>query len=348
MRGFLDRDFLKTVEGFLFCVVGATHPRNRVIAYLKYVPSPEGRWGRHGDAWYARTMPDYTIPSLAANLQLLTAQYPPYIFHSRVLHIAMSAVPTSFIVAHYAPERQLRHLFAAETVDPLQGLAVHLASHLSHETAIPRDRFGITGSLLTNIHQPAFSDIDLVVYGRDEGWALKRFLQGALEAHDRVLTRHRGAAVARLLVKWQRKYPLTTTEAADIYRRRWNYGFFQETPFSIHVVKLREEVHEAYGDAWYTPLRMVEGTARITAVEDSLVLPCTYGVDYLGTLKEGITVDALVSYDGFYGGLFECGDLVLVKGKLEQVEDRRRRRVYHRIVVGSLEAHGADFIKPLL
>ncbi len=348
MRGFLDRDFLKTVEGFFFCVVGATHPRNRVIAYLKYTPSREGRWGRHGDTRYTRTMPDYTIPSLTTNLQLLTAQYPQYIFHSRVLHVAMSAVPTSFIVAHYAPERQLRHLFAAETVDPLQGLAVQLASHLSHETGIPRDRFGVTGSLLTNIHQPAFSDIDLVVYGRDEGWVFKRFLQGAFEAHDRVLTRHRDAAVARLLATWQRKYPLTTTEAADIYRRRWNYGFFQETPFSIHVVKPREEVHEAYGDAWYTPLRMVEGTARITAVEDSLVLPCTYGVDYLSTLGGGINVDALVSYDGFYGGLFECGDLVQVKGKLEQVEDRRRRHVYHRIIVGSLEARGADFIKPLL
>lgn len=349
MRGFLDRDFLKTVEGFLFCVVGAAHPRNRVIAYLKYVPSHEGRWGRHGDVRYTRTMPDYTIPSLAANLQLLTTQYPRYIFHSRVLHVTMSAVPTPFIVAHYAPEQQLHHLFTAEAVDSLQALAVHLASHLSHETAIPRDRFGVTGSLLTSIHQPAFSDIDLVVYGQNEGWVLKRFLQGALEARDSDLTRHRGAAVAGLLAKWQRKYPLTTAEAADIYRRRWNYGFFHETPFSIHVVKPREEVHEAYGDAWYTPLRLVEGTARITAVEDSLVLPCTYGVDYLGTLDGEITVNTLVSYDGFYSGLFECGDLVQVKGKLEQVEDRRRRGgVYHRIVVGSLEAGGADFIKPLL
>jgi predicted nucleotidyltransferase len=348
MRGFLDRDFLKSVEGFLFCVVGGTHPRNRVIAYLKYVPSREGRWGRRGDARYARTMPDYTIPSLAANLQQLTEQYPQYILHSRVLNVAMSAVPTRLIIEHYAPERQLSRLFAAEAVDPLQALAVQLASHLSHETAIPRDRFGVTGSLLTNIHNPAFSDIDLIVYGRDEGWALKRFLHRALAARDDVLTRHRGAAVAALLAKWQRKYPLTVNEAADVFTRRWNYGFFKGTPFSIHVVKPRDEIHEAYGDTRYTPLPIVEGTARITAVDDSLVLPCTYGVDYLDALDGDVTVDTVVSYDGFYGGLFECGDLVQVRGKLEHVEDRRRRRVYHRIVVGSLEAHGADYIKPIL
>jgi predicted nucleotidyltransferase len=347
MRGFLDRDFLKTVEGFLFCVVGGTHPRNRVIAYLKYVPSCEGRWGRRGDN-YSRTMPNYTIPSLAANIRMLTQQYPQYIFHSRTLNVTMSAVPKRFVVGHYAPEKHLRHLFEAEEVDHLQETALQLASYLSRETSIPEERFGITGSILTNIHQPTFSDIDLVVYGRDEGWKLKRFLQRDFEAGDGLLTRHHEEAVAKLLEKWLNKYPLTLNEAAEVFRRRWNYGFFKKTPFSIHIVKTRVEVKEVYGDIQYTPLTLVEGKARITEVENSLFLPCMYGVDFLEVLKGGITVESIVSYNGFYGGIYDCGDMVKVRGKLELVRNRRRRRVYHRIVVGSLEARGEDYIKPIL
>lgn len=347
MRGFLDRDFLKTVEGFFFCVVGGTHPRNRVISYLKYVPSREGRWGRQGES-YSRTMPNYTIPSLAANLHMLSKQYPQYIFHSRTLNVTMSAVPKRFVAQHYVPEKQLKHLFSAEEVDPLQDTALQLASHLSQETSIPKDHFGITGSILTNIHQPTFSDIDLVVYGRDEGWKLKRYLQREFEADNSVLTRHRGEAVTKLLEKWLNKYPLTLNEAAEIFRRRWNYGFFKKTPFSIHVVKTRGEFLDVYGDKRYNPLTLVEGKAKITDVENSLVLPCTYDVDFLEVLKGGVTVENIVSYDGFYGGIYDSGDVVKVRGKLEKVWDKRHRRVYHRIVVGSLEAHGKDYIKPIL
>jgi predicted nucleotidyltransferase len=264
------------------------------------------------------------------------------------LNVTISAVPKRFVAEHYAPEKQLQRLFTAEEVGPLQDTALQLASYLSQETSIPIDRFGITGSILTNIHQPTFSDIDLVVYGRDRGWKIKRFLQREFEASDSVLTKHRGEAVMKLLKKWLNRYPLTLNEAVEVFRRRWNYGFFKKTPFSIHVVKTRGEIREVYGDKRYTPFTLVEGKARITDVEDSLVLPCTYGVDFLEVLKEGVTVENIVSYDGFYVGIFDCGDMVKVRGKMEKVWDRRRGRVYHRIVVGSLEARGKDYIKPIL
>ena len=38
MRKFKDRDFLRTTDGLLFCVVGYLHPPDRVTGYVKYVP----------------------------------------------------------------------------------------------------------------------------------------------------------------------------------------------------------------------------------------------------------------------------------------------------------------------
>lgn len=346
MRGFLDRDFLRTVEDFFFCVVGGVHPRERVIAYLKYVPSPEGKWGRQ-EASYARTMPNYAIPSLAANIQRLATQYPQYVFHSRMLNIQMSAVPRRLIAEYYNPATKLQQLVQAQERDPLQEKAVHLVAHLSNETSIPPDAFGITGSILTDIHQPTFSDIDLVCYGLDNGWTIKHFLQNALTSKDSCLTKHSREERGKVVTRWATDYPLTRDEAAEIYRRRWNYGFFKATPFSIHVVKTRGEVKEKYGDKMFTPLNIIEGRATIRDVHDALALPCTYGVDFLDGLAEGVAVDAIVSYDGLYGGIFDVGDVVRVRGKLERVVDRRHGRVSHRVLVGSLEARGKDYLKPI-
>ena len=46
MRLFRDRDYVETVEGLFFTAVGNVHPPSHVIAYLKYVPNPDGKWGR--------------------------------------------------------------------------------------------------------------------------------------------------------------------------------------------------------------------------------------------------------------------------------------------------------------
>jgi len=86
MRRLRDRDFLRTREGFLFCVVGYAHPHNRVISYLKYIPSSDGIWGV-GSERYARTMPNYTIPSLLSNIEMLKKNYSHYVFRSRVFNI---------------------------------------------------------------------------------------------------------------------------------------------------------------------------------------------------------------------------------------------------------------------
>ena len=55
-----DRDMVETRDGLMFVVVGYLHPPGRVTAYLKYVPSEEGRW-RRGDTRYTRTLRYYHV-----------------------------------------------------------------------------------------------------------------------------------------------------------------------------------------------------------------------------------------------------------------------------------------------
>ncbi|RJS76470.1 hypothetical protein CW712_01525, partial [Candidatus Bathyarchaeota archaeon] len=55
----------------------------------------------------------------------------------------------------------------------------------------------------------------------------------------------------------------------------------------------------------------------------------------------------VASYEGLYGGISEEGGEILVYGKLEHVSDIRLGTEYHRVLVGSKEAGGKDYIKPL-
>jgi predicted nucleotidyltransferase len=160
------------------------------------------------------------------------------------------------------------------------------------------------------------------------------------------LTRRSESTSKKQINSWLKKYPFTLRELKNIYKRKWNYGFYEGKAFSVHVVNDRFE--EKYGDKLFYPLKIVRGRAQITDITNSLFLPCIYEMTFFNPLLTGIQVDQLVSYDSFYAGLFEVGDNILIKGKLEKVVDQPSRRVYYRIVVGSLEAHGEDYIKPIL
>ena len=346
-RGFLDRDFLTTRENFLFCVIGGIHPELRVISYLKYRPKTDGQWGR--TARYFRTLRNYTVPSLQETLHFIQTYYPQYLYYSTTLSTQISAVPKRCIAQHHKPEVKLSDLFDHKPQDPLQCSVIKLVSAISQGTGIPIKQFGVTGSILIDIHQPGFSDIDLTIYGLKNGWTIRRFLKETFQEHSILFTRHSLQERNHIFIRWSRRYPLTIEEAEQIYIRRWNYGFYNNTPFSIHPIQTRDETEYQYTDRQFHPLQMIEGHAKIINTKKSLFLPAIYEISDFKSNDDHhtITVRHVVSYNGLYNGIFEEGETIRIRGKLEKVIDKQRQQKYYRILVGSLLAQGQDYIKPV-
>jgi predicted nucleotidyltransferase len=255
----------------------------------------------------------------------------------------MSAVPHACITERYFPEDKLQTLFKSQALDSLQAATLDLVSLLARQTGVSKDDFGVTGSLLTDIHNPRFSDIDLTVYGRTNAWKMKEGLtEGETFVRGRSEQRKR-----RTLERWVNNYHMTVDEAEEIYHRRWNYGRFNSQVFSIHPVRKDEEITTRYCDVRFFPHGIVEGRAEITDVEESLFLPGTYQVKrYKTTLGvDRGEIGEVVSYDGLFAGLFDCGERIVIRGKLEEVIEREGGRRL-RVLVGSPEAQGRDYIKP--
>ena len=142
---------------------------------------------------------------------------------------------------------------------------------------------------------------------------------------------------------------MTYNEAAKILERRWNRGVYEETFFSIHPVKTEDEIDENYGDRIFKPKGMVKIEAIVSDSSDSEFLPAIYKVKDVRVLEgEKVSdINEVVSYEGLYGGLAKEGERILAYGKMEHVTDRRSGKIYHRVLIGSREAEGRDYIKPL-
>lgn len=346
-RGFKDRDFIRTPEDFFFCVVGYMHPKDRVISYLRYVPSLSGKWG-HGSTRYARAMPSYTITYLIKNIEALGEDSSDYVFYSDVFNTQMSAVLNNKIREHYRPEQRLDEILTLEKPDELQEKVIELATLISKKGGIPLSYIGVTGSILIDIHRPEFSDIDLVVYGRDNSLKVKDALLSLYGKKESNVQKLHGDALHKWCEEKARDYPLTFEEAKRVYNRKWNYGLFGDTNFSIHPVRLDSEITELYGDKIFSSMGMIKTRAIVSNTLESIFLPHTYHLKRV-IVEEGEKVEDIrkvVTYEGLYGGIFEIDDEIIIKGRLEKVLDKRTGEVYHQVLVGSLEGKGTDYIKP--
>ncbi|PVX23111.1 MAG: hypothetical protein CW691_11625 [Candidatus Bathyarchaeum sp.] len=344
MRGFRDRDFIQTREGFFFCVVGAVHPTDRVISYIKYVPSQSGIWG-HGEEKFSRILQKYTIPNLLETFNYLEQNYPHYLFYSPADNITITAVPHKKIKEHFKPEHKLDQLRQAPQLDSLQKKLVKFTQFLEQTSGVSAKRLGVTGSLLLDIHNPKFSDIDITVYGVKSSWELKDALTkiGA----DAPVKRLAGKALDDWCNKKAQYYPMTPKEALKLYERKWNLWLFEDTWVSIHPIKLESEVTEKYGQKMYSPCGQVTIRAVVSNNIDSLFLPAVYQIKDVQILEgttQGIITEA-VSYETLYDSLAENGETIQVKGKLEKVIEKETRQHHYRVLVGSAEGKGNEYIK---
>ena len=344
-RRFRDRDYIETPEGFFFCVLGSIHPPDRVFAYLKYVPDQLGKWGV-GKKRYRRILKYYTMDNLVETFKFLE-NWPKYLFFSDKWNVHLSAVPLRMIKRHFKPEERLLELLSKRSLDVLEDKAVRLIKIISERSGVPVEFFGLTGSILLGIHQP-FSDIDVIVYGKRNRNSVKKALLSMYEEASPIKRFGERQAKEWCLNK-VRLYPLTYEDARRILAKKWSRGVFEGIMFSVHPVKLEGELLERYEEVIFRPKGLAKIEATVKDASESDFMPAKYIVEKVRFI-DGRKVDDLlevVSFEGLYGGVAEKGEKIICYGKIEEVFKVKENFKYHRLLVGSREAGGKDFIKPL-
>lgn len=353
MRGFRDRDFIESIEGLLFTVIGNVHPIERVIAYLKYIPGYQSsirvKWGRDG-VQFGRILPYYSATGVASTKEFLRRNYPHYLVFDRFRSVELIEIPINYIKKHYKPEERLKEIVVGSR-DPLEERVLELVTRLSEESGVPIEGFGVTGSILLKIHNLTYSDVDLVVYGVENSYRVREALRKLLNTPNSGFYRPSGEVLDEWARDITRIHPLSIEEARLLYSRyKWNRAFYRGRQFSIHPVKIESEVSERWEDRIIKPLGLVGIKARVVDATNSIFMPAVYCVEDVEVVDGRAPpkpIKFVVSYEGLYIDLVEKGEEIVAYGKLEMVEDLRTSEEYLQVTVGTFEAEGRDYIKPL-
>jgi predicted nucleotidyltransferase len=321
-----DRDFIETAEGLLFCVVGYLHPPGRYTAYLKYTPATAGKWAR-GEVAYRRELPYYHVRHVRRTLEWLEARHPRYLWTDPATGLRFSHVPADAVARHYLPEDRLDEI-VRDPKDLLERETRDLATLLCARAGLPLGALGVSGSILLGLHNPEFSDVDLLVYGADSVGRLRAVIDGLTGEGLAPLPEDRRA---RWRAEISARFGLHADTVADLDRRRWHYRLFRGRYVSLHPTRAAREIREAYGDRWYAPLGRAVAEARVVDAGESRFLPAVYRVADVRWLEGGAgPLAEVVSYEGLYCGAAEEGERIEVTGHLEAEREGERR-----LVVGS-------------
>lgn len=304
---------VETHDGLVFTVKGLVHPRDRVVAYLRYLADPQGERCRNGRR-YRR------VYHFDEQREALCARHLSYLAPDPMFGVVLQSVPRSDICRVYDPCRHLQHLLDSGPADSLEETALALTHLLAEAAHVPSSCLGVTGSLLLGLHQAA-SDVDLVVYGEVECRAVHQALRLLLADPSAALRRPRGEELVAVHQAHRPDTPLSLADFARHQAGKVNEGCFAGKPFFVRFVKRPQEVTERYGDPRYEPLGSATIEASVHDDRDALFTPCRYGVGDV-SVREGPAVPGVrevISFRGRFSDQARTGEKVGACGRLERV-----------------------------
>jgi predicted nucleotidyltransferase len=317
---FIEGDYLETVESLFFAVKGFRHPRGRVIAYLRYIPDPEGE-RLHLGKKYRR------VYDIEDTTELLKAKYPRYFGEVDYLGQSLQTVPVEKIKRVYNPRATLMTILE----NPVTGLeeeAKKFVLALVNESKVPLKCLGVSGSLMTGFATKE-SDIDLIVYGEREGRKLYEALSALRNKTEgfRAYNKDEVEKVARS--RWS-DTGLDPRKFFEIETRKILHGYFLQTEYFVRLIR---EPREAKSSS--KPLHKTTCRGIISEDKDSIFTPCRYGLRELTVIdpKGNLDLSELLSYRGKFTEQAKKDDFVEFRGTLEEYILNNKKR--YRVVLGT-------------
>ncbi|MHA1637109.1 MAG: nucleotidyltransferase domain-containing protein [Candidatus Thorarchaeota archaeon] len=324
--------FLVTKDDLIFEVKGNVHPKDCIVAYLRYVPAKTGDRLAIDGTKYRK------IYDLLEREEYLEKNYPNYLWNDSVHGRVVQAVNSSDVAFVLNPVDFLRQLRdSGKHLSPLQGASLGLAEILVSNFDLSWDNLGLTGSQLTGL-ATLNSDIDLIVYGDSAG---KKFYRGLRDDFDNIpeICRYSGSALDNHVdFRWSsslQKDQLKEIEASKVLQ-----GIYNSYEFFIRIVKLSEEVGYDYGNLKFEGHGSLSVHCRIVDDSEAIFTPCYYIVE----CEQHPKLTKLVSYRGRFTEQVKRGMIVGAKGRLEAVRSSEGNDLFLQLVMGESPD---DFLIPI-
>lgn len=311
-----EGDYVEVRSGVIFDVRGFLHPPGTVLAYPKYVPSPQGERIREGRR-YIR------INDLRARLKFLRENYPHYLRQDPYLGMTVPLIPLVEVVKVYKPKEGYLKLCSNAKITALRSKAVEFIRTLRVEASACAGCFGVSGSILLGLEQP-LSDIDVNVYGYQNCWRVYRALlklrcEGIIQPLTEEMLRR--IYMRRMAYRYMGFREFCAFESDRLFQ-----GTYRGSEYFVKFILEPQEYRWKYGMVRFR--RIGRATVNCVVVEDS------YSIFTPGWVKVECDDDEITEiawYRGRYCGIASKGERLIATGVLEDVETEDKN--YRRVVV---------------
>src|SRR3989344_583090 len=346
---FYEASIITTKDGMHCQVYSNEHPLNAILVKPKYIPTDK----IESDAFQYRFISGRRMnrlnlwadkEKLKAYIGSFKKAYPEYIFKSSI-HSEdrlIFSIPIDKIERIYFPKKGFSELMKIPKS--------HLDNHLKLisefgdfilKSGLSIKDIGITYSALMGHHLSDLSDINIVIYGKENFWKLMEYLKNS---HHPLLRWKTKEDWLEFRKKRNRSNISDEGDFLKAMSRRNSEGFFGNTLFVIFGVENENETWFKWGKEKYVSKGLVKVKGIVTDNFSSIVRPGFYGIkdseiiDASGEKKE---IEKIVFYSRDYCMLAKQGERIESCGVLEEVFPDNEKS-YYRVVVGYFDAYISD------
>lgn len=324
-----EGDLIKTKSNVVFDVKGAVHPKDKIIAFPRFIPQPEGtRKGK--DATYGK------VYSLSDRFKYLQENHPDLIVFDPVFGETLCEVPTEQIAEHYQPTEKLAALRTSKHITALENKALQLATALKEKANIPWSSIGISGSIMAGLTTEK-SDIDPLVYGTQNCRKAYAALQELLQDENSQFKPYTKQELQTLFDFRSKDTQMSFEDFVSTESRKAFQGMFINTDFFVRFVKDYDEIDEQYGDVCYKNSGYTKIVADIADASDALFTPCTYKLRDVQVV-DGPRLEQITEISSFRGRFCQqatVGETIEAQGKIELVTDNKNKTGHYRLILGN-------------
>ncbi len=326
-----DRDGIETSEGLIFRVFGYSHPPQAYICDAEYASS---NIFTSNDARAQRTGRNKIFYKFYNDegWKLIANSFQKYTVYHDMLRRKVIGINEAEIAQTRKPEERLQEIIRTESKDELILAMQKVLDKVTKKSGLKTSNFGVFGSMLHGFHHPKFSDIDLVVYGKNENCKMRKALEALYADKRSCLTNEFESDKAMAGKDWRFKN-FTTEDFVWHQRRKQIYGLYDDKA-SGRTIKAEFEPVKAWGEikSEYDPKTKITSKgwiklkAKVTSDGEAPFIPSIYGIKALEVLSGdpvGLQARRVISFMEEFRQQAQKDEVIIVEGNLEEVTTPR-------------------------
>lgn len=344
-RYFPESTLIDTFEGIQCKVYANSHPDGFVIVKPKYIPQDLVAFnGLKKRFILEKDMTRFNLFNakevVKENLERLKTEFPYFMYQCPKHQNWFLTVPLDRIKTYHDPKEGVRQLMqlSEKDLDPYLKSTKQLLELIS-QSGVSMADIGVSHSTLLGNYTPGKSDIDILVFGKENGWKVIKHMETIQHPSLKWKTEEDWA-------KYYRDRIVSRQFNEDEYVfnmvRKKDDGFFDGNVFSIFVVEKEDEMWYDWAEEHHS-LATVKVQATVCDTYNSHLRPGYYGIKNSIVLEgyEDVPIERIVTWSRPFVLQARMNDQVEAVGLLEKVK-RKSGEEYYQIVIGYFDTYTSE------